>query len=195
MLNPRFQQSLDTLFAGALPHADQMLRRSGFLATALYGINTTGITCSLLEEPDLTAPRIYENNTYGIPAPMREHLPAIRTIFRVRNTLAALMMAEFWTFPADDQDAAFRYATGDGPPPSQHPRRREGVVVAVVWPLGGYLRVGSQRIVRGGTSPYLRPWDPGEHLNMSETHDTPPDELSWVSTWLEEVLPGRDPFG
>lgn len=155
---------------------------------------TTGLACSITEEYGVTDVRNYGKGVFALPSPLRDHTDTIRRIFRAHSVVAALLMAEYWTFPADDPDAAIRYAGGDGTPPSQHPNRQEGVVVAMTWPLGAYTRVATQRIVRAGNSAYLRPWPQNMSVDYEESPQTLPKELSWTSMWLEEVLPGRDPF-
>lgn len=187
--------SLDRLTAGMVARAEENLKEYGNVATALLGHRSASDRFTFIEAPSSSDLSIDTDTGFiVVPGPLRENCDLIRDLFTVRSIQAATLIAEFWTYPDDEQDAALNYVAGNGCPPSAHPRRREGVIVATMWPLGGYQLVETRRIVRTPPGAYLRPWDNpllNRYRESPGMQAHPEGSVVLMTSWLEECLPQR----
>lgn len=174
---------LDSMVEDFMRKADVNLRRDGFVAHGVYGLSVGGGQMMVLEVADIDAPQVGgESGVLLVPTPMREWAPTLREVFLSAAVQATVEVSEYWTFPADDLGAAEAFLRGHGVPPSEHPRRLEGVMVRGSWPMGGYGRVEFRRIVRTPSGAYLRPWT-GQQLTYERSAVT-------STGWLDACLPG-----
>jgi hypothetical protein len=176
------EQSLTRFADTVFDQARHNLARDGFVATAVLGVGRGEGLLRILEAP--ADHPVETRGPYAIlmPGPLRDRSEQIRDLFTQRKVQAAVWVGEFWSFPADDLHAPQRFLAGDGPSPSQHPRRIEGVGVGMAWPLGGLNRWSSAQIHRAGGRAYTRA--------ATVTVDRGVDPTSLMLTsWLEGVLP------
>lgn len=181
---------LTQMVVGILGRAGENLEREGFVAHCVYGLGGKGYLVTALEVED--GPPRHDEGTgvLLVPSPMSAHVDLFRAVFTNANVLAAVEISEYWTFPHDDIDAALEYTAGRGVPPSQHPRRVEGVAVSAWWPMGGLALFESRRIVRAPTGAYLRPWT-GQARQVQDALPSGRPGTP-VSGWLEQCLPAPD---
>lgn len=127
---------------------------------------------------------------YVIPPPLRDYEDGIAQLARENNVSTFAMMTENWIYPDGDegQAAAKEFLRGYGPPPSEHPNRRESITVFITSPMDGYARLMGWQIKRKNRSaPRLKPmFDSGLDEGAVEPL------LSFASSWLEHCLPAPD---
>lgn len=189
----------DHIHAYSVRQADAFLRRDGFVAGAIHPFNRRGeqALTVLVGPEDSSVESRPDEGLLIVPAPFQSHKDLLTDVFRQVDVVAATWMGEAWMFPPEDgQEAMQAYLAGTGGPLSKHPDRREVVMVSTLWPLGGYVNVTVNRLVRAGGSAYLRPWQAGEQgvsfrQVAGEQERDAPGLPSFMISWLEECLPSR----
>lgn len=177
----QFHQMVDLV----AKQADEYMRTSGFVAENVIAVHPVrGIVATIMAS-DAPAGYTPPPGVLVIPPPLQHHQDALRETFARLGAQAAIWVAEAWVFPEDDNEAASAFLAGTGPSPSQHPDRREVVLVAGFWPMAGISAAQDLRIVRTPTGAYLRPG-----TRSRETLD--PAGFSFLTSWLEATLPQPD---
>lgn len=156
------------------------IERSGGVENALLGIDSQG-TPRLVVVSDRLAGADLGLETLVTPGPFRNFQGIIREAFEQRSIQAALFWGEAWTFPPDDPEAINQHVR-EGFLPSQHPDRREIVLLSSHWPRGGVGWISAWRIVRPPTGAYLR-------LTWEQRGADPDNILTFFSSWVDDVLP------
>jgi len=127
---------------------------------------------------------------YVIPPPLRDYEEGIARLAQDHNVYTFAMMSENWIYPDGEEGAAAAQAflRGDGPPPREHPNRRESITVFITSPMDGYTRLMGWQIKRKNRSaPRLKPM-----FDSGVEEDTVEALLSFASSWLENCLPAPD---
>lgn len=183
---------LDALADRWIITADRNLRRDGHLVGTIFGFSQAGESCAIVQDDNDSSGAIYKVRNepfYQVRGPLRDHQAEITEILKEHQCVAAIFIGEFWTFP--DEAASRAYFNEDGPSPSQHPQRQEGIFVTAHYPLGGFSKALSRRIVRTPHNEvYTREWDQG-----SAFHKFASDKESlttFMTSWIEECLPQPD---
>lgn len=174
----------------------EVFHRDGVVHTALLGYNhelepVLTIVQGSLEDSHIAEVSERDNLIYVVPAPLKDYSDGIRKIAEKYEATTFAMMSENWTYPDGDAGvaAALAFMSGEGPPPSEHPDRKELVTVFVACPLRGYTRLIGWDIRRKNRSaPRLRP----KFDSSAPQQDSIDPSLSFASSWLEECLPQPD---
>lgn len=177
------------------------MARDGELHTAVVGYDAVGrYRCVVLQSADTeagySAGSVEGSEVLLVPGPLQRYADAITHWFGVHQVAWAAFIGEAWLFPQDEEGlaAAAAFASGDGLPPSRHPRRVEAAFVSLMAPPESFVRMemfGIER--RPHRGPRLVPAPelaaPARALPDGGSEVTPEGNVSWMSSWLEECLP------
>lgn len=183
---------LDALTERWIATADRNLRKDGYLIGTIFGFSQTGESCAIVQDDTDTSGNILKVKNepfYQVGGPLRDHQREIAEILQGHKSVAAIFIGEFWTFP--DAAASAAYFAESGPSPSQHPQRQEGIFVTAHYPLAGYSRAISRRIVRTPNNEvYTREWDEGSAFRQFLASEE--SATTFMTSWIEECLPQPD---
>lgn len=191
-LRPPERRVLERVIDEQWHWVEHVFRRDQYLTSAVRGWDHHGnVALTVLTDPGVMTPTD-KGDILFVPGPLGEDLPTLTACFVERAVTAASLLGEMWAFPDDDPDAVDEFLAGRGGPPSAHPRRTEGVIVATFCPLLGYSRMQSRRIVRASTGAYLQRWNGRTGELFNDTVEAGAPAAVSVAGWLELCLPAPD---
>lgn len=175
------EQVTDMHRAVACPGAKKNFDDFGFLTTTLMLFSDEEMLM-VIEGDHEGAPQLIGPGAIQLPAPLSNHRRAIKMFIDQAGFSTGVMLGEYWGFPEDTAKEDYaRYMRGEGPPPSEHPNKVEGVFVATMCPMAGVTMATTYEIDRSGEKPVL--------VNPVTTDEESAGTV--ISSWLEELLPQR----